>query len=105
MNKLKVIIAGLFVACLGIGVVSAQDATTAPAKKTTAKKSTTKAKSSTGTTKAADGTAAKPAQHLKKDGTPDKRYKENKTAKPASAGGAAAGAGAPASATKTPPGK
>ena len=73
MNKLKVLISGLFIACIGIGVVSAQNGTTAtPA---AAKKTTTK------TTKATDGsTAAKPTQHLKKDGTPDMRYKENKAA-------------------------
>jgi hypothetical protein len=81
MNKLKVLISSLFVACLGIGVVSAQASTTgAPAAKQTPKtKSSAKAKSST----AANSTSAKPAQHLKKDGTPDMRYKENKAAKPA----------------------
>lgn len=92
MNKLKVTLAGLFVACLSIGMVSAQANTTAA--QPTAKKSSTKAKSP----KAATGsTAAKSGQHLKKDGTPDKRYKENKTAKPAANGAA----GAPA-ATSTP---
>jgi len=69
MNKLKLTIAGLFVACLGIGVVSAQTGT-----------ATTPAPAKTATTTASGSTTAKPAQHLKKDGTPDKRYKENKTA-------------------------
>lgn len=88
MNKLKVTLTGLFVACLSIGMVSAQANTTA-AKPATAKKSTTKAKSSkevaptTGSRKDIGTSQPKPAQHLKKDGTPDKRYKENKTTKPA----------------------
>jgi hypothetical protein len=85
MNKLKVTIAGLLVACLGIGVMNAQDnMTTTPA----AKKTTPKAKTA-GTSKTLATTPAKTSatgQHLKKDGTPDKRYKENKTAKPAGAG-------------------
>jgi hypothetical protein len=63
MNKLKVTIATLFVACLGIGVVSAQTAPTTPAP-----------------AKSTASTPAKPTQHLKKDGTPDMRYKENKAA-------------------------
>lgn len=71
MNKLKVIIAGLFVACLGIGVASAQTSPTGTTQSTT------------GTT---TGTTAKSGQHLKKDGTPDKRYKENKTGVKKSAG-------------------
>lgn len=70
MNKLKLTIAGLFVACLGIGVVSAQ--ATTGTKQTHAKKSTA-SKSKTGST-------TTPAKHLKKDGTPDMRYKENKAA-------------------------
>ena len=89
MNKLKVSITGLLIACLGIGVVNAQTgtATTTPVAKAPAKASTKKAntaKASTGAKTAAKpaagASAAKPAQHLKKDGTPDKRYKENKTA-------------------------
>ena len=84
MNKVKATFAGLFIACLGIGVVNAQTATqTAPAaKQAPAKKSTAKAKSATGTPKtdAAGTSTTKPAQHLKKDGTPDMRYKENKAA-------------------------
>ena len=86
MNKLKVIIAGLFVACLGIGVASAQ---TTPS-------------STTSTTKTSSGTTAKSGQHLKKDGTPDKRYKENKTAKTSTGTKkAAAKTAAPASGTTT----
>lgn len=78
MNKLKVTIAGLLIACFGIGVINAQDKTTKPAaKKTTTKKSTAGDKT---TAPATDKGTAKPAsKHLKKDGTPDKRYKENKT--------------------------
>ena len=88
MNKLKLTIAGLLIACFGVGVVNAQDKTgAAPAKQTPAKTGTKKATTpkATGTDAkpAADKAAAAPTQHLKKDGTPDKRYKENKTAKPA----------------------
>ncbi len=72
MNKLKVTIAGLLIACLGIGVMNAQNSTTTtPAKKTAPKATPT--------------TTAPAGQHLKKDGTPDMRYKENKTAKPGTA--------------------
>jgi hypothetical protein len=71
MNKLKVTIAGLLVACLGIGVIKAQDnTTTKPAPKTTTSKASAKTSAATPTS----------AQHLKKDGTPDMRYKENKAA-------------------------
>ncbi|HTB31804.1 MAG TPA: hypothetical protein VK808_07245 [Bacteroidia bacterium] len=91
MNKLKVTLAGLLIACFGIGVVNAQDKPSAapakqtPAKKSTKKSATPKAATDAKTTKpAADKSAAKPAgQHLKKDGSPDMRYKENKAAKPA----------------------
>lgn len=80
MNKLKVTIASLLVACLGIGVMNAQDNTTAPAKPATTKK----AKSTTSNAPAAKPAATTTGQHMKKDGTPDKRYKENKgTAAPA----------------------
>ena len=51
---------------LGLGFASAQQV--APATKTA-------------TTKAVETKAAKPAQKLKKDGTPDKRYKENQKLK------------------------
>jgi len=70
MKKLKVTLLALG---LSIGVISAQSSgsTTAPAQKST------KAAKPTATTTA---TPAKPAQHLKKDGTPDMRYKENKAA-------------------------
>lgn len=81
MNKLKVTITGLLVACLGMGVVGAQTPTATPvAKQAPAKKTATKAKPAAGTSKDASATPAKPAQHLKKDGTPDMRYKENKAA-------------------------
>ena len=71
MKKIICILVSLMV----LGTASfAQNNTT----KTTAKKTT-------GTTAKTTGTApAKPAVKTKKDGTPDKRYKENKTAaKPA----------------------
>lgn len=76
MNKLKLITAGLFIACLGIGKMSAQAADQTPPKKVTTPGSAAKASSG----KAASASTAKPAQHMKKDGTPDMRYKENKAA-------------------------
>lgn len=57
---------------LGLGFASAQQV--APATKAT----TTKAVKPV---KMAETKAAKPAQKLKKDGTPDKRYKENQKLK------------------------
>ncbi len=78
MNKLKVTIAGLLIACFGFGVINAQDKTTKPAtKKTTTKKATGGDKATAKPAK--DTPESKPGKHLKKDGTPDKRYKENKT--------------------------
>ncbi|WP_374464357.1 hypothetical protein [Chryseobacterium sp.] len=72
---------------LGLGLATAQQ--TAPAKSTTAhppvKATAVKAAAKPAEVKAAkpamDAKAAKPAQpaaKMKKDGTPDKRYKENK---------------------------
>lgn len=58
---------------LGLGFATAQQV--APVTKTTTTKTTVKP------VKAAEPTAAKPAQKLKKDGTPDKRYKENQKLK------------------------
>lgn len=84
MNKLKVTITGLFTLCLGMGVMYAQSGTNTPAKPAStqtapAKKATpAKAKTATTSTKAASGTST--TKHLKKDGTPDMRYKENKAA-------------------------
>jgi hypothetical protein len=70
-----------FVALLAIGLsaatVNAQTGTTAPAKKTTGSTKGTSTKGSTGTKTT---TAPASGQHLKKDGTPDMRYKENKQA-------------------------
>jgi hypothetical protein len=64
MKTIKLVLATLLVAGLGLFTVNAQNV--APAK---------------GTTKKAPASSG---QHLKKDGTPDMRYKENKTAaKPA----------------------
>ena len=57
---------------LGLGFATAQQAV--PATKSTVQKTTK-------TVKAAKPTAAKPAVKLKKDGTPDKRYKENQKLK------------------------
>lgn len=57
---------------LGLGFATAQQV--APATKTTVTKTVKPVK-------AAEPTAAKPAQKLKKDGTPDKRYKENQKLK------------------------
>ncbi len=90
MNKLKVTIAGLLVACLGLGVVNAQDKAAATGTKpATAKKTTKKTsakKEATTAPAAASSTQTKPAtKHMKKDGTPDKRYKENKTTTPGDA--------------------
>jgi len=82
MKTFKLALASLFVAALGLVNVNAQTAD-----------------------KAAAPTQAAPAQHLKKDGTPDMRYKENKTAKPATtatpATVAAANAGKTAAPAKT----
>lgn len=61
---------------LGLGFASAQQV--APATKTAVKTTTTKAVKPV---KAVETKAAKPAQKLKKDGTPDKRYKENQKLK------------------------
>lgn len=60
---------------LGLGLASAQQV--APAAKTTNKTTTKQVKPA----KAAETPAAKPAVKLKKDGTPDKRYKENQKLK------------------------
>jgi len=78
MNKIKLILSGMLVACIGLGIVNAQDQ---PAKQTPAKTSKTPtAKKRTTTTKTSTAKSAPAGQHLKKDGTPDKRYKENKGA-------------------------
>lgn len=75
MKKLKITLAGLVALCLSLGVVNAQSGTSksAPVKQSAPAKKTTKSAKSTGTT-------ATPAKHLKKDGTPDMRYKENREA-------------------------
>lgn len=57
---------------LGLGLAKAQQAV--PATKSTVQKTTK-------TVKAAKPAAAKPAVKLKKDGTPDKRFKENQKLK------------------------
>jgi hypothetical protein len=79
----------LIAICMLLGVVTVSNAQTT----TTAKPKTTKTTTAHPLKK--DGTpdmrykankeAKKPAGPLKKDGTPDKRYKANKTAKPAAA--------------------
>lgn len=55
---------------LGLGFATAQQ--TAPATTSAPHQTTTK------TVKAPETKTAKPAAKMKKDGTPDKRYKENK---------------------------
>ncbi|KFE98657.1 hypothetical protein IX39_14595 [Chryseobacterium formosense] len=60
---------------LGLGFATAQQAV--PATKSSAAKTATTTKPM----KAVETKAVKPAQKLKKDGTPDKRYKENKMLK------------------------
>lgn len=65
MKKIKVACIALLMMGLGMGAVNAQD-------KPAAKKETTKQQ--------ADKKAPASGQHLKKDGTPDMRYKENKQA-------------------------
>lgn len=65
MKTLKLALVALMTIGLSYGTVSAQDAGK-PAKKTEKKANTS--------------STAAPAQHLKKDGTPDMRYKENKQA-------------------------
>jgi len=67
MKKIKIAFIGLLMMGLGAGVVNAQDKAAAPAKK------------SSSTTQTDKKAPAASGQHLKKDGTPDKRYKENKT--------------------------
>lgn len=71
INQMKKFLTAMSI-ILGLGFASAQQV--APATKTT----TTKAVKPV---KAIETTAAKPAQKLKKDGTPDKRYKENQKLK------------------------
>jgi hypothetical protein len=66
MKKIKIAFIGLLMIGLGAGVVNAQDKAAAPAKKSSTTQTDKKAPAASG-------------QHLKKDGTPDKRYKENKT--------------------------
>ncbi|WP_315054075.1 hypothetical protein [Chryseobacterium indoltheticum] len=61
---------------LGLGFATAQQ--TVPATKTAVKSTTTK---TVKPIKAADTNTAKSATKLKKDGTPDKRYKENQKLK------------------------
>jgi hypothetical protein len=102
MKKLKLTFTGLLLVCLGLGVASAQANTTAgtpmkqaPAKKTTKKPAMTKA-APTAKAAAKPAAAKSAGPHMKKDGTPDKRYKENKTPK---AGGSTTPKAAPKKAT------
>lgn len=71
INQMKKFLTAMSI-ILGLGFVTAQQV--APATKTT----TTKAVKPV---KAVETKVAKPAQKLKKDGTPDKRYKENQKLK------------------------
>ena len=76
---MKKTIVTLLIVCVTFMFVNAQGAantTTTPAKTTTGKTATKPAAAKT-TGKTTD---AKNTQHLKKDGTPDMRYKENKDA-------------------------
>lgn len=57
---------------LGLSLATAQQTTPS---------TSTKTHQTTKTVKAPETTATKPAAKLKKDGTPDKRYKENKKLK------------------------
>jgi len=79
MKTMKLALAGLMIFGLGAATVNAQDKAAANQKSTTTttekKKPATAA--STDKTKPATNTSG---QHLKKDGTPDMRYKENKQA-------------------------
>lgn len=110
MKKMKFTIIGLLVG-LSLGVVNAQSSTnsnSAPAKQATTKKTTSKVKpASTNKTAASitGTTTAKPAQHLKKDGTPDMRYKENKAAAGKTTSKKASGAAATKSANPSTPAK
>ena len=94
MKKITSLVAGLML--LFTGVNYAQNTTTAPAPKAKTDQKAPAAKgTSTTTHMKKDGTpdkrysenkgsTAKPATtHTKKDGTPDMRYKENKTSTPA----------------------
>ena len=78
----------VFVVCFLLAIVGMNFAQTAPAKKEGAKKEqTAQVKKEAAPTKKdgtpdkrykANKTAADTTKHMKKDGTPDKRYKENK---------------------------
>jgi len=81
MKTIKAALVGLMIIGLGAGTVNAQDkgTTTTATKKqgaTTDKKKPAPAATSDKTKKASSTSG----QHLKKDGTPDMRYKENKAA-------------------------
>jgi ribosomal protein S13 len=71
INQMKKFLTAMSI-ILGLGSATAQQV--APATKTTTTKAVKPAK-------AVETKAAKPAQKLKKDGTPDKRYKENQKLK------------------------
>jgi hypothetical protein len=71
----------VFVVCLLLACVGMNFAQTAPAKKEVAKKEQTAPTKKDGTPDKrykANKTAADTTKHMKKDGSPDKRYKENK---------------------------
>lgn len=75
-HKMKKIIAGLWLACIGFGSI----AQTTPIKTTTTTTSKTKTKTETTTVhRKKDGTVDKryaSSRGLKKDGTPDKRFRK-----------------------------
>jgi hypothetical protein len=71
----------VFVVCLLLACVGMNFAQTAPTKKEVAKKEQTAPTKKDGTPDKrykANKTAADTTKHMKKDGSPDKRYKENK---------------------------
>ena len=71
----------VFVVCFLLAIVGMNFAQTAPAKKEVAKKEQAAPTKKDGTPDKrykANKTAADTTKHVKKDGTPDKRYKENK---------------------------
>jgi|SRR5581483_10890432 len=67
MKTIKLALIALMVTGLGLATVNAQDAATGKDTKASSKKQEGAKTNASG-------------QHLKKDGTPDMRYKENKTA-------------------------
>jgi hypothetical protein len=87
MKKIICIVLSMTMACSALFAQNADKKDKAPAKKADAPKKEAPAKKADAPKKEAPAAADKPAADkggkMKKDGTPDKRFKENKEAKPA----------------------